>query len=151
MKVTTVENAQVLIPNVEHKNFTASDKYIPKGTELHGEVKIISGLRKGKPFQYRLFYTNSNEIIYTNKIKPTNMETTEVKLGADATVVNIPKPTLDRNELYGTILGAIAAFSYCAYKGKSTKEKLVYSAIGAGLGFLAGKMITKKKGVTIKK
>lgn len=151
MKVITVEDTNVLIPNYEHKNFTATDLIIPKGTELVGEVKLINGLRKNQPFQYRLFYTNNNQIIYINKTKPINMETTEVKLGVDATVVDIPKQTMDRNLLYGAIIGVIAAYGYSAYKNKGAAQRLIYIGFGGMLGMIAGKLVTKRKGITIKK
>lgn len=154
MKVITIEDAPILTPNPEHKNFTATEYIIPKGTEIFGEVKKIDGLRKGKPFQYRLFYTNNKQIIYTNKIKPTNMEKTEVTLSAegqkDPTVISVPKNTMDRNAMYGIIIGAVAGFGYSAYKNKGAKEKLMFSAIGAALGFIAGKVITKRKAITVK-
>jgi hypothetical protein len=155
MKVVTIEDAKVLIPNAEHKNFTATDIIIPKGTELIGDVKLVNGLRKGETFQYRLFYTTNNEIIYTNKIKPINMETTEVKLGADganakAKIIDIPAQLKDRNALIGLALGATAGFGYATYKKEDYKKKLMYTLIGAGLGFVAGKTVTKNKKVTIK-
>jgi hypothetical protein len=151
MKVVTIEDATILIPNLEHKNFTATDLQIPKGTQIEGSVKYINGLRKGQPFQYRLFYTNNDKIIYTNKIKPIKMETTEVKLGADATVVNVPKQTMDRNLLYGAVIGVIAAYGYASYKNQNPAQKLLYVGFGGMLGMLAGKLVTRSKGVTIKK
>ena len=155
MKAVTIEDAVVLIPNPEHKNFTATDIKIPKGTEIDGDIKLVNGLRKGEPFQYRLFYTSNNQIIYTNKIKPTKMETTEVKLGADgananAKIINIPAQLKDRNALIGAALGAAAGFGYANYKKEDYKKKLMYTLIGAGLGFVAGKMVSKKGLVTIK-
>jgi hypothetical protein len=155
MKVITIEDAVVLIPNAEHKNFTATDVKIPKGTEIEGDIKLVNGLRKGSPFQYRLFYTNNNQIIYTNKIKPINMETTEVKLGADganapAKIINIPSQLKDRNALIGAALGAAAGFGYSAYKKEDYKKKLMYTLIGAVVGFAAGKIVTKRKLVTVK-
>lgn len=155
MNVVTIEDVKALIPNAEHKNFTSTDIIIPKGTELTGNFKLVNGLRKGKPFQYRLFYTNDNQIIYTNKIKPTKMETTEVKLGADganapAKIINIPAQLKDRNALIGAALGAVAGFGYANYKKEDYKKKLMYTLIGAGLGFVAGKMVTKKGLVTVK-
>lgn len=155
MNVVTIEDAKVLIPNAEHKNFTATEVIIPKETELSGDTKLVNGLRKGLPFQYRLFYTSDNQIIYTNKIKPTKMETTEVKLGADganapAKIINIPSQLKDRNALIGAALGATAGFGYAAYKKEDYKKKLMYTLIGAALGFAAGKMVTKKGLVTVK-
>jgi hypothetical protein len=151
MKVVTIEDAAILIPNLKHKNFTTTDLKIPKGTQIEGNLKYINGLRKGQPFRYRLFYTNNNKIIYTNKIKPIKMETTEVKLGADATIVNVPKQTMDRNVLIGAVVGVIAAYSYAAYKNKGASQKLIYVGFGGMIGMIAGKLITKRKGVTIKK
>ena len=154
MKVITIEDATVLTPNIEHKNFTQTDIIIPKGMELDGEVKLVNGLRKGEPFQYRLFYTKDNQIIYTNKIKPTKMETTEIKLGIDGDkplVIDLPKITKDRNALYGAALGAAAGFAWTSYKGKDAKSKLVYTLGGAVLGLLAGRLVTKRKDITIKK
>jgi hypothetical protein len=155
MNVVTIEDAKVLRPTAEHKNFTDTKIIIPKGTQLSGDIKLVNGLRKGKPFQYRLFYTRYNQIIYTNKIKPIKMETTEVKLGADganatAKIINIPTQLKDRNALIGAALGATVGFGYAAYKKEDYKKKLMYTLIGAGLGFVAGKMVTKKGLVTVK-
>lgn len=154
MKVITIEDATVLTPNLEHKNFTQTDIVIPRGTELEGEIKLVNGLRKGEPFQYRLFYTKDNQIIYTNKIKPTKMETTEIKLGVDGAkplVIDLPKITKDRNALYGAVIGAAAGFAWTSYKGKDAKAKLIYTLGGAVLGLVAGRMVTKRKDITIKK
>jgi len=77
MRATIIEDATTLIPNKDHRNFTETGVLIPKGTEVEGEIKNISGLRRGKPFVYRLFLTNKKQFIFLNKIKP-NMEATEV-------------------------------------------------------------------------
>ncbi len=57
---------------------------------------------------------------------------------------------MDRNAMYGIVIGAVAGFGLSTYKHKSAKEKLMYSAIGAALGFIVGKVITKKKAITVK-
>lgn len=154
MKAITIEDTTVLIPNPEHKNFTQTSVIIPKGTELEGDIKLVNGLRRGEPFQYRLFYTKDEQIIYTNKIKPINMETTEIKLGVDGgkpLVIDLPKITKDRNVLYGAIIGAAAGYAWTAYKGKDAKAKLTYTLGGAVLGLIAGRLVTKNKGITINK
>lgn len=152
MKVVVIEDAPILIPNLTHKNFTESSDIIKKGTELDGDLKYVVGMRKGEEFKYRLFYTKNGEIIFKNKIKPINM--TEVKLGADAqqapTVVSVPDNKVDKNALIGVISGAVAGFAFAAYKHKDAKEKLMYTVGVAALGYLAGKMITKRKSVTVK-
>ena len=156
MQVVTCNDSQVLIPNPEHKNFTASDVVIPKGTALAGEVKAIKGLRKGEPFTYRLFYTNKNQIIYTKNIKPVNtMERTEVTLSAEGApkgaIISIPANYLDKNSLIGAALGAAAGFGFAHYKHKSVKAKVLFACLGAVAGVVAAKVIAKRKSITIKK
>ena len=78
MKAITVADAPILIPNLEHKNFTDSGEVIEENTIVNGNAKNIEGLRKGKPFTYKLFVTDKNQLIHLNKIK--TMETTEKSL-----------------------------------------------------------------------
>ena len=159
MKVIAQKDIPVLTPNIEHKNFTETDIFIPMGTEIEGEFKAVKGERKGKPFTYRLFYTNKDQIIYINNLKPANMQRTEVTLSAEgpsadspkSAIINIPKNLVDRNALYGIAFGAAAGFGFSAYKQKSTKEKLMWTITGAIVGFAAAKIITKKRDITVKK
>lgn len=156
MKVVTCSDVPVLIPNEQHKNFTASDVIIPKGTTLTGEFKAIKGLRKSEPFTYRLFYTNKDQIIYTKNIKPVTMERTEVTLSAEgqekpSAIINIPKNYFDKNAMYGAILGAAAGFGFAHYKQKSVKHKLLFTCLGAVAGIVAVKVIVKAKAITVKK
>jgi len=92
MQIEVIEDAYVLTPNTEHKNFTRTEKLIGKGTILEGEPKTIIGQRRGEQFQYKLFKTTDKELIHLKKTKP--MRTTEVTLSADAsqtpTLVNVP-------------------------------------------------------------
>jgi hypothetical protein len=137
MKVTTIEDAKVLIPNKEHKNFTTNNEIIKKGTELEGKSKKIFGLRRGKPFSYRIFQTNENKIIYLNKIKPM---ATEVTLGADssqtATRINLlPQEKSSRNAFIYTIGGGVAGFLWSKYKKHDTKKSALFIGIGAVLGY----------------
>lgn len=156
MKVVTCSDVPVLIPNEQHKNFTASDVIIPKGTTLTGEFKAIKGLRKSEPFTYRLFYTNKDQIIYTKNIKPVTMERTEVTLSAEgqekpSAIINIPKNYFDKNAMYGAILGAAAGFGFAHYKKKSVKQKLLFTCLGAVAGIVAVKVVVKAKAITVKK
>ena len=84
--------ANVLIPNLEHKNFTFSDERIEGGSVVEGNLKAVNGLRRGQPFVYRLFLTKDNKLIYQKNLK--NMtQATDITLGADsqisATSVNL--------------------------------------------------------------
>jgi len=53
-KVRVLDSCKVLIPNEEHKNFTESTEQIEKDELLTGKYVNIEGLRRGKPFTYRL-------------------------------------------------------------------------------------------------
>ena len=152
MKATVIEDASILIPNVDHKNFTDSGSVIPKGEIIEGEIKNIQGLRKGKPFTYRLFITRKEQIIYLNKIKP--MDKTEVYLGADArttpTVVKMPNESnLGMRPILGTVIGAIAGY-YIAKRKNPSKIKM-FTIVGGIAGFAAGKYLQGTGSVLFKK
>ncbi len=141
MKVTVIEDAHVLIPNKNHKNFTTSGQIVEAGVVLEGEPRQIRGLRKGKPFTYRLFVTKQGHNIYINKIKP--MRTTEVTLGADAqvseTTINMTNAGSGSNKKYiGAIAGGLSGFAYCRYKKHSPKTTVAYILAGTLAGFGIG-------------
>ncbi len=69
MKATVNELAEILIPNKEHKSFSGSNMFIDQGTKLDGTPTVVNGQRRGKPFDYKLFKTDSDQYIYLNKIK----------------------------------------------------------------------------------
>lgn len=148
MVVKTITDADILVPNKEHKNFTNSGKKIPKETTLTGNPIVISGLRRGEPFSYKLFVTDKQEYIYLKNIK--NMDTTNVYLGADSTVVKMPS---DNN--FGTIplismlVGGGAAYYYA--KKRDQSRIYLYTIIGAVAGFGIGKYLQSQGIVTFKK
>lgn len=154
MEIIVTDKAQVLIPNGTHKNFTATKEEVPQGTKLIGEYYVINGLRRGQPFKYRLFkIENSDKYIFTNKTKP--MEKTEVTLGADAQVsptkVSVPNNTkIVKEHMIGAIIGAGAGFGIAKYRKVEGNAKWIYLGVGAVAGYLVGRMIAKKKDVTIK-
>lgn len=152
MKAIIISNASILIPNNDHKNFTDSGSVIEKGTIIDGQPKIIQGLRKGKPFAYRLFITNKEEIIHLNKIKP--MDKTEVYLGADSnttpTVVRMPNESnFGMRPILGTVIGGIVGY-YVAKKKYPTKL-MMFTVLGAVAGFAAGKYLQGQGSVLFKK
>lgn len=148
-----IEDAPVLIPNKDHQNFTATSEIIKKGTEVSGNPKLINGLRRGEPFQYKLFLTTDNKLIHLKKIK-TMGNNTEVKLGADSsttpTVVNLKQSMLAKTDIAYAIGGAALLFGYAKlYKKHEMRKSLIFAAIGAVAGFVVGKVIAHT--ATIKK
>ena len=154
MKVVTTQESSILTPNKEHQNFTSTGVSIPSGTILYGNNKIISGLRRGQPFAYKLFVTDKNQIIYQNTTKP--MDTTEVTLGADAsqtpTRVNlIPAEMYSQDKLIGVILGGLGGFAWAKYKKHDMKRLAMYVGVGALVGWGAAYVIDTRKSAVIKK
>jgi hypothetical protein len=154
IKAQVIQDAKILIPNTEHKNFTDSGNVIEEGTFVSGQIKNIQGLRRGKSFVYRLFLTDKNQLIHLKKIKP--MGTTEVTLGADSaqspTQVNLrPAERADKNKFIGVVVGGIAGFAWAKYKKHDMKKSAMYIGVGAVLGLAVGYMLDRRKNkVTIK-
>lgn len=157
-QVEVIKDAVILIPNKTHENFTATDDIIPQGEQLKGIEKLIEGKRRGKPFTYKLFITENDEIIYNKNVKP--MQTTEVKLGlsgvqeeirtstvkednADGAVtpavINMTPPEIfSKTKTVGLVLGGLAAYGYCKYKKCDAKKTAMYIGVGALAGWLTG-------------
>lgn len=154
MKAQVIADAKILIPNNDHRNFTEGSEVIKQDEIVEGKRTNVKGLRRGQPFEYKLFLTDKNQLIYLNKIKP--MDTTEVTLGADSkqspTLVDMVKPeNANKSKFYGAIIGAIAGWAYCKYKKHDTKKTAMYIGGGAVAGFVIGTYIDKGKNkVTIK-
>jgi hypothetical protein len=163
MTVQTIKNAPILLFNKNHKNFTESDDYIPDGSEINGEVKIIEGNRRGNPFTYRLFITNDNKIIFLNKTNYKDM--TDVRLGVDGqtkvtmspnpikteTTINLPGTlNLGKKTIYGGVLGAITGFAYCKYKKHDNQKTMYYTLGGLAIGGVLGYLIESNV-ITVKK
>jgi hypothetical protein len=150
---TTIDNAPILIPNLEHKNFTESRFTLPSGKRITGQFKIINGLRRGKPFDYRVFVTNKNEIIYSKYVKP--METREVTLGADAQVsaTKVEMIPAERNttikNVIGSATGGIIGYAIAKKQGCSMTKTVIYASVGALTGYLIAKQYTKKSGIVV--
>ena len=145
------EDAKILIPNPDHKNFTESDLVIPSGKLVHGTYVAINGLRRGKPFTYKLFKTEDNQLIFKNK---TDIMNTEVTLGADATttptMVNLlPSEKNNKHKFYGAIAGGILGFIYAKYRKHDLKKSAMYIGVGAALGLGVGYYMDKNKKVQI--
>jgi hypothetical protein len=152
MKYEIIEDAPILIPNKEHRNFTHSKDVFPKGAIIDGEMILIKGLRKGVEFQYRILRTNEGQLIYINKTKP--MENVEVTLSANggATVLKMPNETnMTIIIASATAVGALGGFMFARKKKYETKKQILAVAIGGVLGYIAGRIIEKNKGILIEK
>ncbi len=156
-QVALIQEANILVPNPEHQNFTDTGRVIPVQTELKGEFVKINGKRRGKPFQYRVFkLAGTNEFIYSNLTKTlTGPMETEVKLGADAgvtpTKVTVPSNKLaDRAPLIGAIAGAAIGYGISKYR-KETKPMNIglYVLITGVIGYYGGKMVANRKKVSV--
>jgi hypothetical protein len=152
MKAKVLENAKVLLPNKEHKNFTETDVIIPKDTIVDGEQKMIEGLRRGEPFTYRLFVTNDNKILYLNKVEPM---ATEVMLGVDETktptTINlIPAETFSKVKMIGIVAGGVIGYAYAKSKKMDSRKAVYASAIGAIIGYASGYIVDRQRAITVK-
>jgi hypothetical protein len=152
MSVLVNKNSKVLIPNQDHKNFTETERIIPEGATMKGEFRNVQGLRRGKPFTYRIFIDKDGIILFQNNITP--MRTTEVTLGADssasATTVNLrPAEMFKTTKTMGLVLGAVAGFAYAKYKKHDMKQSVKFLAIGAIAGFLGGYIVDANRDVVV--
>lgn len=153
MKATVIEDAKVLTPNKEHKNFTETDELIPTGTEIEGEQKLIEGLRRGEPFTYRVFVTNDNKVLYLNKIEP--VMATEVTLGADSsrtpTTVNLrPAQAFTKLKTFGLVAGGVIGFAYAKKKSMDKRKLIITTGLGAVLGYVTAYIVDNNRAITVK-
>lgn len=153
MKAIVKEDAKVLIPNKEHKNFTETDELIPQGTQIEGEQKLIEGLRRGEPFTYRVFVTNDNKVLYLNKIEPDMA--TEVSFGLDGertpTTVNlIPAETFSKLKVFGLVAGGVIGYVYSKNKKMEGKKALLATSIGVALGYVSAYIVDRNRAIIVK-
>lgn len=155
MLVEIIEDAPILLPNKDHKNFTNSDNVLPKGTLVEGELKNVSGLRRGNPFNYRVFTSNEGDIIYSKYVKPMAVEVT---MGADSQVsptkvemVNSEKTTTSR-KVIGAVVGGVVGYAISKRGTQKTfTQQLMYIGGGALAGFLVGTYMNRKTGIVVEK
>lgn len=149
--VEIIEDAPVLLPNDTHKNFTQTKNSLPKGTIAIGEFRTVKGYRRGEPFEYKIFVTTNNEIIYQKKTKP--MGATQVYLSADSqttpTTVSIPSATnlFTTTTIVGAIGGAIAGNYFARTQGGN---KNTFMIIGALAGFIVARMYQAQRSIRVK-
>ena len=169
MNTSVTERAEILKPNVEHKSFSGTSTFIEKGKQVTGEPKIIHGLRKGKPFDYRLFELKNDQFIHLNKVKinqnnTEEMKNTEIKLGADASgkvsqgeLANATKidtkpsgfSLSSHPKVMGAVIGAIVGFAYSHTMKHENKKKAMYAGAMALVGLGIGAYIEHRRAIVI--
>ena len=155
MLVEILEDASILLPNSEHKNFTDSGEILKKGKKIVGDFKNVNGLRRGKPFNYRVFTTKKGEIIYAKYVKPMAVEVT---MGADSQVsatkiemTNNEKKTTTR-KVVGAVVGGVIGYALSRRGNpKSFTTQIMYIGGGAILGLIVGNYTNKKTGILVQK
>lgn len=153
MLVEIIEDAPILLPNVEHKNFTSSGDVLPKGTLVDGELKNVNGLRRGSPFNYRVFTTKEGDIIYSKYVKPMAVEVT---MGADsqvtATTIEMKgsETKTTTRKVIGAVVGGVIGYAI-SKRGtqKSFPQQLIYIGGGAIAGYLVGNYMNRKTGIVV--
>lgn len=176
MKVTLIDDATILIPNKEHKNFTETGSAFQKGSELEGEVVSIQGKRRGEDFTYRLFKTNDNKLIFLNKTDMKNrivklnfdgVPTETVKLNFDGVPTEEIKISFDgvkpiiidedpnksvfaKYSSTGVLLGSAVGFGIAKYKKMEVKKIVIFTVVGAIAGYFIGKQVDKRVPIVVK-
>jgi len=142
MIVSTIDNAVVLVPNKEHKNFTESKDVIPVAKTLVGTFKKINGLRRGKPFEYRVFVTDENKIIYADKVTP---QPKEIESNKVATMSIGESKIGSSNALLYAGVGAALGYLLSRRQSKEINtQTFLYVIGGAVVGYYAGKTFKPK-------
>jgi hypothetical protein len=155
-KTTTLGNAPILLPNREHKNFTDSGEFIPMGMEIVGDNKVVNGLRRGKPFDYKVFITNDGQIIYSKYVKPM---ATEVTMGADAQVSATKvemisgEKKITTRRVVGAVVGGVVGYAISKRGGvkRSFTQQMLFIGGGALAGYMVGNYFNKKTGIVVEK
>ena len=143
-EVIVVEDTAILLPNNEHRNFTETDKMISKGTILKGDFKNIEGLRRGKPFTYRIFQDKDGIIMYAKNLheKKENMN------GNDSTITLPSEKKLSTNYALYSVVAGVLGFAIAKKMGKSGKTAFIVASISAVGGYMIAKQVNKSQAIT---
>jgi hypothetical protein len=134
IQATIIQDTNYLIPNKEHKNFTDSVEQASVGSTIFGKFQNISGLRKGKSFDYRLFVTKNGKILYANCVKAENIPS-EIISNADNLQsaskdnINLNKPFNYSPYLFA-LSGALVGYLYGKKKNANQNNLMKYIAVG---------------------
>lgn len=143
-EVIVVEDTAILLPNNEHRNFTETDKMISKGTILKGDFKNIEGLRRGKPFTYRIFQDKDGIIMYAKNLH----ENKENMNGNDSTITLPSEKKLSTNYALYSVVAGVLGFGIAKKMGKSGKTAFIVASISAVGGYMIAKQVNKSQAIT---
>ena len=143
-EVIVVEDTAILLPNNEHRNFTETDKMISKGTILKGDFKNIEGLRRGKPFTYRIFQDKDGIILYAKNLN----ENKQNMNGNDSTITLPSEKKLSTNYALYSVVAGVLGFAIAKKMGKSGKTAFVIAGISAIGGYMIAKQVNKSQPIT---
>ncbi len=143
-EVIVLEDTAILLPNNEHRNFTETDKLISKGTKLKGDFKNIEGLRRGKPFTYRIFQDKDGIILYAKNLH----ENKENMNGNDSTITLPSEKKLSTNYVMYSVLAGVLGYAIAKKMGKSGKTAFVVAGISAIGGYMIAKQVNKSQPIT---
>jgi hypothetical protein len=143
-EVIVLEDTSILLPNNEHRNFTETDKLIPKGTKLKGDFQNIEGLRRGKPFTYRIFQDKDGIILYAKNLQ----ENKENMNGNDSTITLPSEKKLSTNYAIYSVVAGVLGFAIAKKMGKSGKTAFVIAGISAIGGYMIAKQVNKSQAIT---
>lgn len=143
-----IQNCNFLIPNKEHKNFTDSNLEARVGEPITGEFRNINGLRRGKPFEYRLFFTKDGKILYANCIRAENISS-EIISNAD-NMQSVNTQPSDNIKYLIALGGGIAGYYYGKKQNVNLNTLLTYIAVGSVGAYGIFYLIDKNKSTTNK-
>lgn len=144
-----IQNTNFLIPNKEHKNFTESSELANVGAVVKGEFKNVIGLRKGKEFEYRLFFTNNGKILYANCVKAENVPSeiiSSVDSSQSKTLIDLkPAVNISNAALIMSLGGGLAGYFYGKKQNATGTNLIKYIAVGTVGAYGIYYLINKNK------
>lgn len=148
------KDTNYLIPNKEHKNFTDSNEQVNEGSEVFGDFKIVSGLRKGKPFEYRLFFTKNGKILYANCVRAENVPSQIISnadnLAAPTKIDLKPSESINYTPYIIAYAGGLLGYLY-GQKQKATGANLLkFTAVGAVGAYGIYRLVNSNKSTNTK-
>jgi hypothetical protein len=143
-----IQDTNFLIPNKEHKNFTDSNEKSKAGTITTGEFRNVNGLRKGKPFEYRLFFTKDGKILYANCIRAENIPTEIISNADNLQSVNT-QPSENIKYLIA-LGGGIVGYYYGKKQNANANDLMKYIVVGSVGAYGIFYLINKNKITTNK-
>ena len=154
IQAIVIQNCNLLIPNKEHKNFTDSTEEVRVGSIVTGEYRNVNGLRRGKPFQYRLFFSKDGKILYANCVKTENVRS-EIISNADnkqtpTTIDLIPAESFKYTAHLIALGGGLAGYYYGKSQTATANNLIKYIVVGAVGAYGIFRLVNSNKSTNTK-